>query len=80
MPLTCRFSPDHGPGNRLAAEPWPEDTPGITSRYDTAGHSLNSRLCRVPADAATRHSRIAFGPFMVTATAAVILASPFVSS
>jgi leader peptidase (prepilin peptidase)/N-methyltransferase len=34
----------------------------------------------ITAGAATRHSRIAFGPFMVTATAAVILASPFVGS
>ena len=34
----------------------------------------------IAAGAATRHSRIAFGPFMVTATAAVILASPFLAA
>jgi leader peptidase (prepilin peptidase)/N-methyltransferase len=34
----------------------------------------------IAADAATRRSRIAFGPFMVSAAAAVILASPFVGS
>ncbi len=34
----------------------------------------------IAAGAATRNSRIAFGPFMVTATAAVILASPFLAA
>ena len=34
----------------------------------------------IAAGAATRNSRIAFGPFMVSATAAVILASPFLAA
>jgi hypothetical protein len=37
-----------GSFRRSARIPPSEDTPGITCRYDTTGHSLNSRLRRAP--------------------------------